>query len=402
MKKALLVLFTCIILVSVLVACQQQATTTTPAASKPATTAPAATTPAPTTPLEPFKVGMSAALTGPVAVSFAPNEETIRVMFADLNDRGGINGRKVQLYIEDDQGQPAVAASNAKKFTSLGVSMMISCSISATFSALIAECQAAKIPFISACAGPGNELPPNPDPVVFATGFETTSEATLRSYAIARQFPKGTSWGILSQDSPQGTKAGQLLVQQATALGLNPFMVQVASGTTDMSSIAPKFQNAAIITYTGAGRLDIELYKALIKTGWKGTIDTMTHQLPIEALIQNQSIFTTDIYALAYFAPYQVGTPEANHMLDLMKKYNATAIDSSNMITYGCEPIVEAAFKKAGYPATSEKLLAAMNSLTVDLRPIGYGTKTWTRPTISGIATCSNIFSTARRASLQL
>ncbi|MDO8635473.1 MAG: ABC transporter substrate-binding protein, partial [Dehalococcoidia bacterium] len=64
---------------------------------------------------EPYKIGMTAALTGPAAGTAGPEAEGFRLYMQKLNDSGGINGHPVELTVQDDRGEPTQAASNMRK-----------------------------------------------------------------------------------------------------------------------------------------------------------------------------------------------------------------------------------------------------------------------------------------------
>ena len=62
-----------------------------------------------------YNVGVTAAMTGPASATQAPVIEMLRIYFDRLNAKGGINGHKINLLIEDDQAEPSKAAANATK-----------------------------------------------------------------------------------------------------------------------------------------------------------------------------------------------------------------------------------------------------------------------------------------------
>jgi branched-chain amino acid transport system substrate-binding protein len=59
-------------------------------------------------------VGMHSTLSGPVAVFGLAYDRAARLVFDDVNARGGVNGRRIELLTEDDRGDPGagVAAVN--------------------------------------------------------------------------------------------------------------------------------------------------------------------------------------------------------------------------------------------------------------------------------------------------
>ena len=62
-----------------------------------------------------YVVGVSAALTGPAAATYAPVVDAMRAYMDHVNGKGGVNGKPVRLVILDNQGEPSKAAADAKK-----------------------------------------------------------------------------------------------------------------------------------------------------------------------------------------------------------------------------------------------------------------------------------------------
>src|SRR3974390_1677158 len=62
-----------------------------------------------------IKIGISGAATGPASPSYLPHIEGIRTYLRQLNDKGGVNGTKIDVAYMDDKAAPSEAASNAKK-----------------------------------------------------------------------------------------------------------------------------------------------------------------------------------------------------------------------------------------------------------------------------------------------
>ena len=62
-----------------------------------------------------YTIGVTAAMTGPAAATQAPVIEMLRLYVDGLNAKGGINGHRINLLIEDDQAEPSKAAANVTK-----------------------------------------------------------------------------------------------------------------------------------------------------------------------------------------------------------------------------------------------------------------------------------------------
>ena len=100
-----------------------------------------------------IKIGLTGALTGPVAGTYAPAVEGLRLYIEGVNAAGGINGEPIELILQDDGAEPSRAAVNAKRFlTQDGVVMMVNASLSSTYAPTIAEAQRAEVPLIFAAA----------------------------------------------------------------------------------------------------------------------------------------------------------------------------------------------------------------------------------------------------------
>lgn len=65
-----------------------------------------------------IKIGMMGSLTGPAALWGWPTINGAKMIYDNVNAEGGINGRKIELVIEDDQCQAPLALAAAKKLIS--------------------------------------------------------------------------------------------------------------------------------------------------------------------------------------------------------------------------------------------------------------------------------------------
>ena len=59
---------------------------------------------------EPIKIGVLIALSGPAAAYGAEERRVVEAVFAQVNARGGIKGRKVELVVRDTKTNPTEAA----------------------------------------------------------------------------------------------------------------------------------------------------------------------------------------------------------------------------------------------------------------------------------------------------
>ncbi|WP_457572675.1 branched-chain amino acid ABC transporter substrate-binding protein [Desulfolithobacter sp.] len=74
---------------------------------------------------DPIKIGVAGAHSGDLASYGLPTVKAAELVVKDVNARGGINGRKVVLLVEDDVCKPEVATNTATKLVSKGVNVVI-------------------------------------------------------------------------------------------------------------------------------------------------------------------------------------------------------------------------------------------------------------------------------------
>src|SRR6266498_721392 len=64
---------------------------------------------------ETIKIGAILSVTGPAAFLGAPEEKTLKMIVDDINKKGGIKGKKIDLIVKDSGGNPEKAISFAKQ-----------------------------------------------------------------------------------------------------------------------------------------------------------------------------------------------------------------------------------------------------------------------------------------------
>ncbi|MHB1349315.1 MAG: branched-chain amino acid ABC transporter substrate-binding protein [Desulfobulbus sp.] len=74
---------------------------------------------------ENIKIGVAGAHSGDLASYGLPTVKAAELVAGDINARGGINGRQLELLIEDDACKPEIATNTATKLISMGVKVVI-------------------------------------------------------------------------------------------------------------------------------------------------------------------------------------------------------------------------------------------------------------------------------------
>jgi branched-chain amino acid transport system substrate-binding protein len=133
----------------------------------------------PTSAEDAYQVGVTGALKGRSAASYAPVVEALRLYIDKVNAAGGVNGKPVNLLIEDDLTLPWKAGANARKFlTKDGAVLMLNASLSMTYATVVTEAKSAGVPLIfagSVC--PKYIYPPAAEDAFCTTAFAATYDS---------------------------------------------------------------------------------------------------------------------------------------------------------------------------------------------------------------------------------
>jgi len=86
---------------------------------------------------DPFLIGVISPLSGPVATVGVRQTAAIRWWAEDVNAKGGIKGRAVELAVCDDQGNPETAVTCARDHMQHGVALLLDTSVAGTIKAIM-------------------------------------------------------------------------------------------------------------------------------------------------------------------------------------------------------------------------------------------------------------------------
>ena len=99
-----------------------------------------------------IKIGVAGAHTGDLAAYGLPTKDAAEMAVAEVNAKGGINGKKIELVMGDDQCKPEIATNVATKLVSEGVNLVIGHICSGATKAALGIYKGAKVIVISPSA----------------------------------------------------------------------------------------------------------------------------------------------------------------------------------------------------------------------------------------------------------
>ncbi|WP_172297309.1 ABC transporter substrate-binding protein [Pseudoruegeria sp. HB172150] len=327
-----------------------------------------------------IKIGLTGALTGPVAGTYAPAVEGLRLYLDGVNAAGGIGGRSVELILQDDGAEPSRAAANSKRFlTQDGVVVMINASLSSTYAPAIAEAKRAGVPLIfSASACPPEVFPPA-DPNLFCTtgfGPKYDSQAALAFIEAT----DGTDVQIGFQAMAIPVSRGEIDYAETLAgeMGMTPVAKEITPPPApDYSPFASNIENAGAewVWSWAPWVAQVKTFEALRRLGWEGDYVLYSH---LEAEGELERIKDAGLYAIGANAMFSEGLPVMEEIASATEAAGSSY--EANQMTEGwiAGMVIEAALSAAEDPGDAASVRDALSSVSVDTEGLRGGPLEWT------------------------
>jgi ABC-type branched-subunit amino acid transport system substrate-binding protein len=325
-----------------------------------------------------YRIGMSAAITGPASSTYAPTYEAYKVYFKRVNDAGGINGQKVEITYEDDRGEPQRAAANAKKLAESSI-LIVNASTSATYKPFQTESESTKIPLMFGGGVCPREAFPPANPLIFcSTSFGSKWDSRFALGFIKEQAGgKKVKVGFAAQDIPLSRIELEFAEQLAKDMGLEPIPVVVVPGNTpDFTPFAQKLKDAGAdwVLSWALWHVEVGVFEALHRIGWQGNYLLYGHQQTQDELARLKA---PNLYAFGGNALFMENLPIHTEITNLVK---GQTTHPAHYMAEGwvSAMVLEAALKKCGWPCPKDKLATAMSAVSVDTRGLRGGPIEWT------------------------
>ncbi len=339
-------------------------------------TTPAPQTGAPTKPAqgEPYRIGVTAALTGPFADTYAPVYEAINVYFQQLNEQGGINGHPVQILVEDDAADATKATSNATKLVQQEkVALLTAATLSATYGSIMNISRSAGTPVLIASVCPTQAYPPA-DPLVFCpASFGALYDGTAAIRFIKETAKEPVKLALVGIESPIVRTNFDHVTKIASESGIQVVTRQLMPPTaTDFTPFATQVQQAGAnwVFAWSPWSSQIGPFDALQKLGWKGDYLLWAHQPADEELSRRK---VDALYAIAGNALFAEELPVHKQIRAAAQKYK-----TSYPVEYMAEgwvtaQVLEQTLRNAGWPGGAKAMQAALAKLSVDTQGLRGG-----------------------------
>jgi ABC-type branched-subunit amino acid transport system substrate-binding protein len=288
-------------------------------------------------------IGEIAPLSGPAATVGTRLNQSVKMWAEDVNKRGGINGRKIELITCNDEGRPEKAVTCARDLISKGSVLLINDSLTASIRATMPIVENGPIMIVPS---------PNITPAAGSNVFQVSPSDTHITQSVAN-FLKANNINRLGMVAATDS-SGEVGIANATAV-FPPAGIDLKTARIDLRSTDASSQLAAVAgadtkiiysSYSGAGAATV--VKSYYNLGLKqplvisyanlsaAFVNVVKDMLPPRLLGTSISALVPEVMtdaaakqrAVAFAKAYQEKYGERVDMINLLGKLNADTVDA--------------------------------------------------------------------------
>lgn len=226
----------------------------------------------------PIKIGVIQCLSGAAAPFGIPQRDVAKMMVDRVNAEGGVNGRKLELAIHDDQTNPTEAARGATRLIRQeGVVAIVGSSTTGNTLALMPIAQAAKVPVLAGISAVTATASSNPFfPWIFRTSTSSHQNmvALLEKMAFA---PGRKRIALFYQEDAFGKEEAEIaaaLVKEKPGFTIVE-NTGAAPNAIDLTAPATRIRNAnpdVVLMHTSAPAMGGNFVRAARQVGLQAPI----------------------------------------------------------------------------------------------------------------------------------
>jgi ABC-type branched-subunit amino acid transport system substrate-binding protein len=260
------------------------------------------------------------------------------------------------------------------------VILLLNASLSSTYAPVVGEAKRAGVPILFASSVCPKDVYPPADPLQFCTtAFASTYDSRATLAFVKETAKEPVKIGFSAMAIPLSRAEMDFAEAQAPGLGMTVVGKEVIPPPTpDYTPFATKLRDAgANWVFSWAPWVtQVRTLEALRRLDWQGDYIAWSH---IEAEGELARLKDGKFFVIGANALFQDALPIHKEITDAVQqagvKYPATQMTEG----WIAGMVVEAALKAAGWPASTEKLAAAMANLKVDTKGLRGGPIEWTK-----------------------
>ncbi|WP_024506489.1 ABC transporter substrate-binding protein [Bradyrhizobium sp. ARR65] len=274
---------------------------------------------------ETIKIGVNEPLTGAFAASGTYVVNGAKIAADEINAKGGILGKKIELVIEDNKSNPTEAAAVAEKLiTSDKTPVLMGAWGSSLTLAVMPKLTEYETPMLVETSSSG-KITTSGNPYIFRISPPSSVEAAAFKNIVDKLNLKKVDFLVINNDWGRGTADdfGRMFKEKGIGVGLVETMDQ---GAQDMSAQLSKFKSSdseTIIVTTSVDQLTL-IFKQAAALGLKKRIITTGGSQNPDQIIAQAGAAANGTMHLTTFLPWlpdKTPNPEAtNYFISEWKK----------------------------------------------------------------------------------
>ncbi len=293
-----------------------------------------------------IKIGMITDKVGPAKPYAEPVAAGAAYAVKEINAKGGILGRQVELMVEDDQGRPDISATAARKLVDAGAAFILSVSLTPATQQAQTVTLESKTPHITPSNSGDTLTTQIQNPNFWQTGpLGSTQIATLLSYAANKNYKKVA---LITENSDLGQLTNRFFKAGLEKAGMQIVAEEVVPrGSTTAEPQMQKLRaaNPEAIFLTGVltpeNALILRAYRQLgLKAPLLGNYNFSVPQTAVVAKGLLDGVVFVDAFDPA--------KPEVQRFVEGFKKDTGTEPYNLNGYGYDGMMLVAEAIKRAG------------------------------------------------------
>lgn len=308
-----------------------------------------------------IRIGQTSSFSGPVAAGVKEGTDGAKLLIDAVNERGGVNGQKIELTSLDDKFDAKLAAENAKKLVEGGaVALFFNRGTPQTL-AIMGVLDQLRVPLIAPSTG-AMALHKPVHPWVFNVRATYQREA---AQAVRHLLSVGVRRIVLLQSNDSfgdDGAAGALSAFEASKQ--NPTLHErYDRGQPDFAPIVPKIlaADAQAVLFIGAGTQVVEGVAALRKAGSRAQVLTLSNNASsgfVKALGDHaRGVVVTQVFP----SERALAVPLVKEMNDLLK---GRAEPTPAMLEgFAAAKVLVEALRRAGRDPTPERIRNALDGM---------------------------------------
>jgi ABC-type branched-subunit amino acid transport system substrate-binding protein len=312
------------------------------------------------------KLGVHVDLSGPITMWGVPQRNGHIMRVEEQNAKGGVQGRKIALFIEDNGYDPKKGVLATQKLIEQDkVFALVGVLGTAVFIPSMRISLDDGIPFIFPGTNARAAFEPF-NPLTFAMGAPYDSQIKAGVKYFAEKLSK-KKIGVIFQDDDFGKDIRNAAVTQAKAQGVEVVAQEgYKRGDTSFSSQVANLQRAGadLVVLGTVPRETVGVMAEIAKTGWK--VDALANAgACAQATIALGKGAVEGLYVQCQYVPFDPAD-ESAAVKDWIARYEArfkTKADIAAALTYDMEDMVIMALDRAGHDLTAPKFLAALETI---------------------------------------